>query len=317
MDTAQQVTPAETPALLSELIAPETIARAAEYRHAFETAEPFPHVAIDGFLEARFARSLVDQFPPIDEAYERNCIGEDGRVGPNYSNADPASFPPAFKTLDRLIQHPGFLSFVSELTGIPALRYDGDYFGGGIRESAAGFLPPHIDFNHHPRELTHRRLNLLLYLNEGWDERWGGNIQVHRDPRVHEDSLVRGYSPEFNRCFLFETSEISWHAFDRLAPPPGVRRRAFTIYYYTAERPGAEHVTIHNTEYVEPPLPPHLVPGHTLTEQDVALLREGYSRRDGRIEMLYALRRDADGKYANLWKEYEYYLNAWREATGR
>jgi hypothetical protein len=39
-------------------------------------------------------------------------------------------------------------------------------------------------------------------------------------------------------------------------------------------------------------------------------------RRDSRIAMLYRMRREADGKYAHLWNEYEYYLGKYREAQG-
>jgi Rps23 Pro-64 3,4-dihydroxylase Tpa1-like proline 4-hydroxylase len=303
---------------LSELLSRETLSAADTIRERFQGADPFPHVVIDDFLKADFAEILWDDFPKKDEKYSKFCMGEDGKLSENYSNHDVNEFPSAFQRLDQLMKAPSFLSLLSELTGIPALEYDPDYAGGGIRESAGRtFLPPHIDFNHHPRRLFHRRLNLLLYLNKDWDAEWGGNLQVHKDPRANTDSLVASYTPLFNRCLIFETSEISWHGFDRLKPPPGKARRAFTIYFYTKDRPGAENIEFHSTEYVEPPLPRHLSPGYTLTAEDVALLQEAYARRDGRIEMLYALRRNFDGRFAHVWHEYEYYLNAWKKATGQ
>ncbi len=83
----------------------------------------------------------------------------------------------------------------------------------------------------------------------------------------------------------------------------------FTVYYYTEDRPDAHTVSWHNTEYVEPPLPARFVTGYALTDQDARLLDEAIVRRDSRIELLYRIRAEADGKYAHVWNQYEYYLN--------
>lgn len=303
---------------LSALLSAGTLRNFDKIKKSFTAAEPFPHVVIDDFLHEDFAQSLLADFPKRDEEYRKFCIGEDGKLSDNYSNHDVTTFPPAFKLLDRLMSDYGFLSLLGDMTGIPGLQYDPDYNGGGIRESAGRtFLPAHIDFNHHPSRLIHRRLNLLLYLNPDWKHEWGGNLEVHRDPRANPNSLVNSYTPIYNRCLIFETSEISWHGFDRLQPPPGRARRAWTVYFYTEDRPGGEKIGWHSTEYVEPALPAHLVEGYTLTASDVELLREAYARRDGRIEMLYAMRREFDSRFKHLWGEYEYYLNAWKKATGQ
>lgn len=287
----------------------------ADFRACFQFANPFPHVALDNFFQRHLVDSLCSEFPRKGSNYDKYCIADDGEIGTNYANPNPADFPSVFQELDRILRSHEFLDFVEAVTGIDELVYDPDYFGGGIRESQAStFLPPHIDFNYHPRTLFHRRLNLLLYLNRDWEEAWGGAIQVHRDPRTHrEDSLVASFPPVLNRCFIFETSERSWHGFNRLCPPPGRSRRAFTIYYYTEDRPDAEQVKLHNTEYVEPPLPPEFTAGYTLTEADAELLAEALGRRDDRIDMLYRLRREADAKYAHVWKEYEFYSQRSRE----
>jgi hypothetical protein len=211
-------------------------AELARLREQFAAANPFPHLILDGFFQPAFFARLQADFPPPGPDYDRFCAEDGGHRGTNYANGEPDAFPPAFRELDRLVASPEFLSYVTQLTGIEALEYDADYFGGGIRESRSGtFLPPHLDFNHHPKTHHHRRLNLLFYLNDDWDSAWGGNLQVHKDPNVHRggSSLVNSYAPVGNRCLLFETSEISWHGFDRLALPPERTRRAFTIYYYT------------------------------------------------------------------------------------
>ncbi len=288
-----------------------------ELRSQFHGAEPFPHVVIDNFFQPEFLARLHQDFPIKNEEYDRFCIEDGGKVGTNYANGSVDTFPEAFKQLDTLVKSKEFLGLVTEVTGIPKLEYDPDYFGGGIRESQSGiFLPPHLDFNHHPKSFSHRRLNLLFYFNPGWQEAWGGNLQVHKDPIAFSGrSLVNSYMPINNRCLIFETSEISWHGFDRLNLAEGKSRRTFTIYYYTKHRPNENSVKFHNTEYVEPPLPPHFTVGHALTDADVHLLHEYITRRDQRIQMLYDLRRELEGKLQHVWEQYEYYLNLSRSTS--
>src|SRR5260370_19296667 len=138
-------------------------------RLQFQSTEPFPWLVLEDFLTSDFVDQLVADFPQPGPDYTKYCLGDDGKIGPNYANSNPQEFSTAFRLLDSLISSGEFVRFLSKLTGIPDLEYDPDYFGGGIRESQSQvFLPPHIDFNHHPRTLSHRRLNLFLYLNDDW-----------------------------------------------------------------------------------------------------------------------------------------------------
>jgi hypothetical protein len=88
-------------------------------------------------------------------------------------------------------------------------------------------------------------VNLLLYLNERWDETWGGDLELW-DRGVKRCQQV--ISPSFNRCVIFTTSEISFHGVTALKCPPNVVRKSFALYYYTEAAPAdagiAEHSTI-------------------------------------------------------------------------
>ena len=299
------------------MLSSRTLEKVQEDRGVFTSQSPYPHVCIDGFLQQSVLSGLNQSFPlDTDADYKKYCIEDGGKPGSNYANPDPASFPEPFQKLDKYFGSGEFLRYLESLTGIDGLLYDPEYQGGGLRESRnRGFLPVHLDFNRHPKTGLHRRLNLLLYLNENWQEGWGGDIQVHRDPRESgADSLVRGYSPINNRCFIFETSEHSWHGFSQLHCPIDRGRRAVSIYYFTKTRPEGE-VPFRNTEYVEPPLPRHIQTGTVLTQEDAQLILDLLKRRDDRIQMLYELRRTFDGKYTHLWSEYEYYLDKFRQAN--
>ena len=255
----------------------------------FVEAQPFPHLVIEGFFTPDFCRDICAQFPPFDEAA---ALNEDGVVGQKATQEKVRELGPAFLELDDLVQSAEFLALVEMLTGIEGLRYDPWYFGGGTHDNRQGQdLDPHIDFNYHPITREHRRLNLIVYLNEEWDEAWGGSLQLHRDPRRERtDDEVVTVSPLFNRCVIFETSERSWHGFERIDLPEERRhlsRRSFALYFYTKSRPAEEVALAHSTVYIERHLPERFAPGYTLADDDVRELRRLLTRRDQHLARLY------------------------------
>lgn len=272
-----------------DLLSPEALAQTAALRRSFETAAPFRHLVVDNFLAPAYCQELIEQFPGFDREHALNEFGEAGR------KAVFQGLPrlgPAYERFDRMLRSREFLAFIGEITGIPKLLYDPDYIGGGTHENLNGQeLDPHVDFNYHPRTRHHRRLNLILFLNPVWDAAWGGGLELHRNPWLPpEENPVKTVVPVANRCVLFETSEHSWHGFSRIQIPPEkphLSRRSIAVYFYTRERPAAETAPDHATVYVQRPLPEHIAPGHTLTEGDVAQIRDLLTRRDQQLQFLY------------------------------
>lgn len=270
-----------------QALAPATRQAAATLRGRFDQAQPFRHWIADDFFAADFAQRLLAEFP----AFERgNALNEDGKLGGKSVVEQVRALGPAFAELDDLVQSPPFLAWLSQASGIAALRYDPHYFGGGTHENRHGQdLDPHVDFNRHPVDGSHRRLNLIIYLNPEWREEWGGALELHSDPRSDQDR-IETVLPAFNRAVLFETTEWSWHGFRRIDLPEAQRhlsRRSIALYFYTAERPAEELASPHSTIYVDRPLPPRFAPGRTLDDADVAELRALVQRRDQHNQRLY------------------------------
>ena len=274
------------PALV-DCISARTLADVERHAAAFARREPFRHVVIDDFLAPDYATALLAAFPPFERGNARNEAGE--LAGKSTIERIRGLGAP-YATLDELIQTHAFLDLVGHITGIPDLLYDPDYFGGGTHENREGQdLDAHVDFNRHPREGWHRRLNLIVYLNHEWEDAWGGSLELHSDPRAADDRVTR-VTPLFNRCVIFETTEWSWHGFGRISLPATratLTRKSIALYFYTKERPAEELAGTHSTIYVDRPLPERFRAGMTLTENDVEELRVLLARRDQHNQRLY------------------------------
>jgi hypothetical protein len=288
--------------------------RAALDRHAeaFRDAKPFRYVVIDDFLDPELAQALLQSFPGFDAKY---ALNEMGQVGGKAVREHVRDLPKPYPELDAWLQTPDFLGAVSKITGIPDLLYDADYIGGGTHENVDGQgLDMHIDFNYHPGNRTHRRLNLIVYLNPEWEESWGGCIELAEDPWNPHNHNRTAVAPLFNRAVIFETNERSWHGFPRITLPEGKKslsRRSFAIYLYTKERPAEETAPSHATVYVPEARPEHLVAGHTLTREDVLELDRRIAGARGQLHFLYEREKD----FARQIHGLEYALNEARAAA--
>ena len=272
------------------MIHPEVLGHADEIQQEFQRAKPFRHVAIDNFLEVDFCEALLRDFPVFDEKRATNEHGLVGRKATVELVADISAF---YRMFYKYINSERFLDAMSKLTGIPDLIADKTLFGGGTHNNLSGQgLDVHIDFNIDERNMLHRRINLLIYLNKEWEEAWGGAIELHSDPHNPTVDEAASFLPIFNRAVIFETNEYSWHGFGRIALPPDkqhLSRKSFSIYLYTKDRPAEEVLAPHTTFYVPQPLPANLRVGHTLTEQDMLELHIRTQGRDGLLTMYQKL----------------------------
>ena len=268
------------------IIAPQVLHSAGALREEFRAAKPFPHVVVDDFFTEDVARELLERFPVNRETGRRN---EFGAPGIKVVNSDLTALAPIYGKAHLFFSSPGFLAWLSKATGIPRLLYDPQNYGGGTHENLEGRdLRPHVDFNIHPVTKLHRRVNLIVYLNEGWQPEWGGNITLHSDPRSRDDQTT-AFAPAFNRCIIFETSERSWHSFDLIRLPDGEKhrsRKSLSLYFYTEERPDAEVHREHTTFFVPRTLPERYRAGYTLTEEDAEELDHLMGQRE-RLIALY------------------------------
>jgi hypothetical protein len=211
-----------------------------EYREAL----PFPHIVLDDFID-RDILKLVDKAYPANEG--RKFFDRDQeRLKFQFQPRDTRSG--LVQNLFSELNGRAFLAFLEELTGISGLVSDPYYEGGGLHETKrGGHLSIHADFNVHERLGLVRRLNLLIYLNEGWIEEWGGHLELW-------DTDVRAcrvkVPPVLGRAVIFSTDESSYHGHpDPLACPPERSRRSLATYYYTAAKESLLGVPHHTTNF--------------------------------------------------------------------
>jgi Rps23 Pro-64 3,4-dihydroxylase Tpa1-like proline 4-hydroxylase len=228
-------------------LAPCLIEGAASY----QGADPFPHIVIDDFISEAVVSALLPHFP---QAVVK--AGQEDRSA-DMTDGKPAQFRKrwvsreaavniALRRLYWELNSGRFIALLEKMTGIENLLPDPYLLGGGVHQTMpGGFLRVHADFNTHPELHLARRLNLLIYFNQDWEEAWGGNLELWKqDVSEREKSIA----PLAGRCVIFNTTSISFHGHpEPLLCPEGITRKSVALYYYTNGRPQEEGQTAHDT----------------------------------------------------------------------
>lgn len=206
--------------------------RLPELHRIYDQEKPFPHIVLDNFINPAVIRAAVDNFPSTDSGdwIQYRHVSE-RKLGQNKREAIPATH---LAIIDEF-NSDRFLRFLCALTGIKGLVPDPHLEGGGLHQIPRnGFLNIHADFTahvHHP--LWARRVNLLLYLNENWQDSYGGHLELW-DRKM--GGCVEKIAPIVNRCVMFNTDADTFHGHpDPLACPEGMTRKSLALYFYSVE----------------------------------------------------------------------------------
>lgn len=190
--------------------------------------DPYPHIVMDHFLPDDFLRRVVDEFP---ERGDPRFSDAQSNLKTGYKMEQIDS--PFITNLLNALNSSQFIGFLEEMTGIKGLIPDPHFNGGGLHETArGGHLSIHADFNI-LRELNlRRRMNLILFLNENWEDEFGGHLEIwSKDMK----KLCSSVSPVMGRAVVFNTESDSFHGHpDPTTSPPNVYRRSIALYYFTA-----------------------------------------------------------------------------------
>jgi len=222
-----------------------------DHAQAYRTADPYPHVVLDGLFDPELLTEALVEFESMDRSTWHHTVRETER---KYSTEDFLHMGPVCRQILSQLNAAPFLEFLGQLTGIEGLIADPHLRGGGLHEICRdGALGVHADFNFYPRLGLYRRLNVLVYLNKDWAEAWGGHLELW--DRGGKACVTR-IAPVFNRTVIFDTSNFSYHGHPApLACPPERSRKSLALYYYTVEAPAEQDRTPHTTIFLETSAP--------------------------------------------------------------
>jgi Rps23 Pro-64 3,4-dihydroxylase Tpa1-like proline 4-hydroxylase len=172
------------------------------------------------FFTCEFASALAKSFP--QEGFKFASYGGDSQgfyyrhlISNGVIHNSVLELEPSWKILAKLLASQEYARGLAELVGLRNVR--------GLKVDCAlavynsgCWLKPHTD-----RE--HRILTQVIYLNDGWDPKFGGFLRLLNSERL--DDVAEEVVPTLNTSVIFRRSDRSWHAVMPVHPEQGSDRK--------------------------------------------------------------------------------------------
>ncbi len=215
-----------------------------ELRGQYRCADPFPHIVIDNFLPTNLVHQILEHFPTEPNASDK--IHDNQYAGHHKRQVFPLDCNGFVRNLFGFFNSAAMLQFLEGISCISGLIPDPYFKGAGFHEvSRGGRLGIHADFRINEQLYLHRRMNVLIYLNEHWEPAWGGQLELWNRLMTGK---IHSIDPILNRCVIFSTDADSFHGHpDPLECPSDVTRKSIALYYYTASPRIYEDIPSHET----------------------------------------------------------------------
>lgn len=195
---------------------------------SFKSGYPFPHVVVDNLLDPDALRGLASKYPSVEE---KKWWQYDNALERKFAFNDLSQLDPAFREYFDEANSPEVVAQLGRLCGLENLVPDHMLNGGGLHQiKPGGKLDVHEDYNIHRPMKAYRKLNMITYVNEGWQESYGGCLELWDKAMTKCEKEVL---PIFNRTVIFRTDLKSNHGHPApLACPEGMTRKSLATYFY-------------------------------------------------------------------------------------
>lgn len=194
---------------------------------------------VDNLLPQDIAVKIGKAFPKPEEMVLKKSIRED-----KYVAAQMNLYNSLLEEIIYAFQDAKIVMLVAEICRLKDVIPDEHLYAGGI--SMMGhkqFLNPHLDNSHDKERERWRVLNLLYYVTPGWEEHYGGNLELWPNGLNQEQITIHS---KFNRLAVMATHNTSLHS---VSPVSYKGHRCCVSNYYFSKYPVHESDTFHVTSF--------------------------------------------------------------------
>jgi Rps23 Pro-64 3,4-dihydroxylase Tpa1-like proline 4-hydroxylase len=206
----------------------------------FVETQPHPIIVLDDFLPANSAQSLQKECESIPNEHWTEFT----RRGSYMKECKNLDYSPEAVNVVNQLNSGQSLRWLEKVTGIQGLLPDPHLTGAGYSRSFNGdSLKVHTDFNWNDELRLHRKLTLIVYLTEEWQEQYGGHIEFYDNDN---NQLVQKIFTKFNRCVIWQYHKTGFHGYPTpIQCPAHLSRNTLRLFYYVS-----------NSQYLDDD-PPH------------------------------------------------------------
>ncbi len=210
------------------------VSRAKKDAEEFKKADPFKHIVFSQFLHEQKLNKIIESFPSLQQSAWKN-VGHELQKG-KYSFNDILEMPMSIRQLIFELQSGPVIKWLEIVSNNKNLLPDPHLFGAGLQcMEPNSFLTPHADFQFSNIPNLKRKLTLIIYLNEQWNNYNYGALELWEGNKVKKDIL-----PKKGQVILFETSSKAIHGISK--PIKNSFRKSLALFYYSSQLDGVGEI---------------------------------------------------------------------------
>jgi len=196
--------------------------------------KPFDHVCIDNILPNELAEACSNKFPKINNQIWDFKNVDNIEIKHRSIWKSEFDIPERIIDVVRILNSSIILKSLESIFKIRKILPDPYFMGGGLNISEkGGMLDTHIDGNYNDQTGLNRRLNCIIYLTKSWKRQYGGQLGLYNRDGT---KLIKLIEPKFNRLFIFNTNDYSYHGIpNAINFPKNNPRKSLILYYYTKD----------------------------------------------------------------------------------
>ena len=212
-----------------ELIKNKLLQNEKSLKAFWEASFPVKHFFLDDLLPIELAEKISKRFPSLNLLSRYDTLRERKSIG-----IEMNKYHSAIGEITFAFQDAGVLEIVGRITEIEKLGADENLYSSGVSAMKMGdYLNPHIDNSSNPFIKQYRRINALYYVGKGWEQGFGGELELWNSKRADKISL----SPNFNRVIFMNTNRTSFHSVSPLKNCGDYIRNCISNYYFSPFSP--------------------------------------------------------------------------------
>jgi Rps23 Pro-64 3,4-dihydroxylase Tpa1-like proline 4-hydroxylase len=209
----------------------------------FKNSVPVPMLIIDNFLPNHIAKKLSLEIDSVNSDLCRKFT----RNGSYMEECNDLSIMPAGQPVIDELHSQLFMKWLSKVTDIPHLIPDPYLVGAGYSRSFNGdSLKNHVDFNWNDTIKLYRKLTLIVYLSEDWEDEWGGHLEFTSFTK----EKIKKINIKWNRAVIWQHHEHCLHGYpESINCPSNHSRKTLRLFYYVSNQSPSKDQPAHRSLY--------------------------------------------------------------------
>ena len=189
----------------------------------------YSKLEIKNFLPISVVQQMADELEAIPLEKCKKFTRRDSCMY-EYNNLDNT---PVQDEVVHALHSSTFLKWLQEVTDTVDLIPDPHLVGAGYSKAYNGdSLKVHTDFNWNDQLRLHRRLSVVIYLNENWKQSWGGALDFYDTDRK---SILSRVVPDAGNLVVWSYDNLAYHGYpEPMKTPAGVCRKNLRLFYYVS-----------------------------------------------------------------------------------